>query len=103
MAKKFDKGNSGDALHIGDAINKLLSSYHIKSKFDAANIIGSWERLVGKPIAKRTKKVFIKNKVLFVQIESPAMRQDISLHKGHILEIFQKEFGKETIQEIVLI
>jgi len=102
MAKKFEGGGSGDAMHIGQAINKLLNSYHIKSKFDAANIVGSWERLVGKPIAKRTKKVFIKNKVLFVQIESSSMKHDISLHKSHILEIFQKEFGKDVIQEIIL-
>jgi predicted nucleic acid-binding Zn ribbon protein len=101
MAKKFDSAG-GDAVHIGQAINKLLSSYHIKSKFDEANIVSSWERLVGKPIAKRTKKVFIKNKVLFVQIESSSMKHDISLHKSHILEIFQKEFGNDVVQEIVL-
>lgn len=97
------KSNGGDAIHIGQAISNLLSSYHIKSKFDAANIVGSWERLVGKPIAKRTKKVFIKDRVLFVQIESAAMKHDISLHKGQILEIFQKEFGAEVVREIVLI
>lgn len=101
MANRFNSG-SGDAEHIGQAINKLLSSYHIKSKFDAANIIGSWERLVGKPIAKRTKKVFIKDRVLFVQIESTAMKHDISLHKGQILDIFQKEFGADVVREIVL-
>lgn len=100
MAKKSN--SSGDAVHIGQAINELLSSYHIKAKFDSANIVGSWERLVGKPIAKRTKKVFLKNKVLFVQIESASMKHDISLHKGHILEIFQKEFGSQAIQEIIL-
>ncbi len=101
MARKFDSGN-GDAVHIGQAISNLLNSYHIKSKFDAANIVGSWERLVGKPIAKRTKKVFIKDKVLFVQIESAAMKHDISLHRGQILDIFQKEFGKDVVREIVL-
>lgn len=100
MTKKFNSG--GDAVHIGQAINNLLSSYHIKNKFDAANIVGSWERLVGKPIAKRTKKVFLKDKVLFVQIESAAMRHDISLHKSQILEIFQKEFGEGVVNEIVL-
>ena len=89
-------------MHIGQAINDLLSSYHIKGKYDAANIVGSWERLVGKPIARRTKKVFLKDRVLFVQIESAAMKHDISLHKGHILEIFQKEFGAEVVKGIIL-
>lgn len=92
----------GDAMHVGSAIRQLLNSYHIASKFDEANMIASWERLVGKPIAKRTKKVFVRNKVLFVELESPSMKHDLNLHKAHILEIFKKEFGNGVIAEIVL-
>lgn len=102
MTKKGNYNDQGDAQHIGQAINKLLSSYHLKSKFDEANLIGSWERLVGKPVAKRTKRVFIKNRVLFVELESPGMKHDLNLHKEHILEIFHKEFGAEVVKEIVL-
>lgn len=98
MTKKGD----GETVHIGQAISNLLSSYHLKSKFDEASLVGSWERLVGKPIAKRTKKVYIRNKVLFVHLESASMKQDISLHKAQILEIFHREFGKDVINEIVI-
>lgn len=96
------KDNEGNTMHIGQAIQKLLSTYHIKAKFDEANLIGSWERMVGKPVAKRTKKVFIRNKVLFVELESPSMKNELSFHKRHILELFQKEFGPDIIGEIVI-
>ena len=79
----------------------MLNTYRITNKYDEANIIESWERLVGKPIASRTKKVFIKNKVLFVEFDSPSMRHDFSLHKGEVLEIFRKEFGAGIITEII--
>jgi len=59
-------GKKEEFLPIKDAIRDLLNSYHIQSKFDEAQIIASWERLVGLPIARRTQKVFIKNKVLYV-------------------------------------
>ncbi len=88
--------------HIGQAIQELLREYHIKSKFDEANVVASWERLVGKPIAKRTKKVFVRNKVVFVELESPSMKHDLQLHKNQILEIFRKEFGTDAIGDIVL-
>lgn len=90
------------AQHIGDAIQELLRSYHLKSKFDEATLVASWERLVGKPVAKRTKKVTIRNKVLFVQLDSPAMKNDLNLHKRQIIDVFQKEFGAEVIKEIVI-
>lgn len=102
MTKKNPSRSPGDAVHIGQAISELLSSYHIKSKFDEANLVGSWERLVGKPIAKRTKRVFIKGKVLFIELESPSMKHDLNMHKTQILEIFRKEFGDDIVKEIVL-
>jgi predicted nucleic acid-binding Zn ribbon protein len=94
--------NDGNTMHIGQAIQQLLNSYHIKAKFDEANLIGSWERMVGKPIAKRTKKVFIRNKVLFVELESPSMKNELSFHKKDIADLFQKEFGPDIIHEIVI-
>lgn len=99
MAIKRD--NSG-AVHVGDAIKELLKQYHIDGKFDEANIVSSWERLVGTPIAKRTKKVSIRNQVLFVELTSPSLKHDLNYSKTHILELFQKEFGKESVKEIVL-
>jgi len=101
MAKTPDN-NGRNTLHIGEAIQQLLKSYRIKAKFDEANLVSSWERMVGKPVAKRTKKVFIRNKVLFVELDSPAMKSELSFHKKQIIELFQKEFGKEILQEIVI-
>lgn len=88
--------------HVGQAIQELLSAYRLKSKFDEANVVGSWERLVGKAVARRTRRVFIRNKVLFIELESPSMKNDLHLHKAKILEMFEKEFGKDVVGEIVL-
>ena len=94
--------NDGNSLHIGQAIQKLLKRYHIKSKFDEANLIASWERLVGKVVAKRTKKLQIRNKVLIVELDSPALKNDLLLHKSRILEIFRKEFGDDVLADIIV-
>lgn len=95
-------GNRKDEFQsVGQAIRNMLNSYRLTSKYDEANIIDSWERLVGKPIAKRTKKLFIKNTVLFVEFDSPTMRRDFSFHKPEVLELFKKEFGAGVITEIV--
>jgi predicted nucleic acid-binding Zn ribbon protein len=92
----------GNTLHIGQAIQQLLNSYHIKAKFDETNLVNSWERMVGKPIAKRTKKVFVRNKVLFVELDSPALKNDLLLHKTQIIELLQREFGQEIVKELII-
>lgn len=90
-----------DFQSVGQAIRDMLNTYRLTNKYDEANIIESWERMVGKPIASRTKKVFIKNTVLFVEFDSPTMRHDFSLHKKEVLDLFRKEFGNGVVTEIV--
>lgn len=97
--RNSDKGSQS----IGKAIRELLNSYRLDSKFDETNVITSWERLVGKPIAKRTRKVFIRNKVLYAEFDSPAIRQDFSYHREQVLLLFQKEFGADSVKDIVVL
>ena len=87
---------------MGEAIRELLNSYRINTRFDEAQLVGSWERLAGRPIAKRTKKISIRNRVLFVELDSPSMKHEFSLHKTQVLELFKKEFGTDIITDIVV-
>lgn len=94
--------NPHDIQHIGDAIKQLLKEYHLKPKFDEASVVASWEKIVGKSVAKRTKKIYIRNKVLFIELDSPTMKSDLSFHKNHLLKAIEIEFGKGVLKEIVL-
>jgi predicted nucleic acid-binding Zn ribbon protein len=98
----MSKRGNDNTHHIGDAIRELLRQYHIQSKFDETNLTGSWERLLGKPVAKHTRKVFIRNKVLFVELDSASLKNDLNLHKTQILELFAKEFGPDVLKEIII-
>lgn len=96
MRKKGEEFES-----VGQAIRNLLNSYNLSTRFDEASLLASWERLVGAPIARRTKKLYIKNKVLFVEFDSPSMRHDFEFHKEHILKVLRKEFGEGTVTGII--
>lgn len=87
---------------IGDAIRQLLNEYHLKPKFDEATLKASWERLAGKPVARRTKKLYIRNRVLFIELDSPSMKSDLSFHKNEIIRMINTEFGRDMLKEIVI-
>lgn len=91
-----------DAIHISQAIQELLKAQHLKPRFDEASVVASWERLVGKSIARRTRRVFVRDKVLFVEMLSPSLKQDLSYNKAQMLELFRKEFGADVVGDIVL-
>lgn len=94
--------SKNDFQTMGEAIRELLNSYRLSSRFDEASVINSWEKLAGKPIARRTRKIYIRNSVLFVELDSPSLKHDFSLHKGQVLELFKKEFGTGIITDIIV-
>ena len=96
------KNKGPEFQQLGDAIRQLFDQYHLKPKFDEANLKASWERLVGKPVAKHTKKMYIRNRVLFIELDSPSMKSELSFHKKEIIDLFQKEFGPDIIKELVI-
>lgn len=100
---KQRRDTNKDIQPVGKAIRELLNSYHIEAKFDETNVVASWERLVGKPIARRTRKVFIRNKVLYAEFDSAAMKHDFLMHKDQVLNLFRKEFGDGVISEIAIL
>ena len=89
--------------NIGQAIRDLLNSYNLSNRFDEATLLASWERIVGKPLARRTKKVYMRNKVLVVEFDSPTIRKDFEFHKDEVLAVFRKEFGENLITGIIAI
>lgn len=99
MASRSDK--EGNSKHVGDAIRELLKAYHIENKFNAAAVVASWERLFGKPVARHTRKIFLRDKVLFVELDSPALKHDLSLHKARMIEALHQEFGPGAVGDIV--
>src|SRR5262245_28141530 len=96
------KPTKSDAVHISQAIQELLKTQHLKPKFDEASVVVSWEQVVGKSIARRTRRLFIRDHVFFVELQSPSLKHDLSYHKTQMLEKLNKEFGDGVVKEIIL-
>lgn len=97
---KKDKDNQ--LSHVSDAIRRMLDQFRLTAKFDEATVAVNWEKLMGKPIARHTVKLYIRDKVLFVHLDSPGLKHDLSFSKPRMLEILEAEYGKGVIREIVL-
>ena len=97
--KKSNRKN--DTESVKDAIESMLDSYKLRGKFDQTKLIGSWESLMGKPIARRTEKLYVKDKVLFVKLNSAPLRQELTMKKSKVLEIIHENFNKELVVDVL--
>jgi hypothetical protein len=56
--------------------------------------------MMGKPIARRTEKMFIKEKVLFVKLNSAPLRHELTISKIKVLEIIHRNFDKTLVTDV---
>lgn len=91
------------ALPLKQAIEDMLELYKLRFKFNETYIVAYWERIMGLPISSRTKEIYIKDKKLFVQIDSAPLRNELLMAKSKIVTLLNKEVGEEIIEEVVFI
>ncbi|MCB0477925.1 MAG: DUF721 domain-containing protein [Crocinitomicaceae bacterium] len=88
---------------LKEAIDRLLKAYRLEDKMTELTIIERWEQIMGKPIALRTEEVYIQNKTLFVRLNSSVMRSELQNAKAKIIELINKDSGKEVINDVHLL
>ncbi len=87
---------------VGEAFNELLNTYRLKDKFNEANLINSWGRLMGPAIANRTSEIYIYRKKLYLKLNSAPLKHELSYQKNKLLELLKKEYGDQVIEDIVI-
>ena len=92
---------SGEATRLDSALDQMFEAYKIKGKTDQTTIINLWEELMGKTISSRTSKMFFKGKVLYVELTSAPLKQELTLAKAKIMKLLTDQVGKEAIEDIV--
>lgn len=85
---------------LGVVIKELLKTYKIDKKLQETELISSWEEVIGKTIARATKKIYISNKVLHLQITSSIIRNELSMIKSDIIKRLNEKVGGDIITNI---
>lgn len=91
---------SREILSIGDAIRNFLVANNLEDETDIRKIIGSWENLMGKPIAAHTEKLWFTDGTFFIQINSPVWKNELSMAKLKIKSMLNEKMGRDIIKEV---
>lgn len=105
MIKKYSSRNNRntEVSTLKDIIEEMLNTYRLKGKYNETRLISSWETIMGKPIATRTTKLFIKDKKLYVKLNSAPLKNELTMSKTKVLDLLQVEMGTRVVDDIVFL
>ena len=95
----MSKHNEGS---IKEVIEKLLKAYKLDDKLAERRLIQAWEEVMGKMISNHTKDIFIRNKQLFIVLDSSALRNELSMAKEKIVKMMNEAAGANVITDVIL-
>ncbi len=88
---------------LKEAIEQMLQVYKIKKRYDETAVIANWPLLVGKSVANRTKELFIRDKKLFLRIESSVIKNELMLMRTQIIDKINEEAKGVLVEEIIFL
>ncbi|MFI5149149.1 MAG: DUF721 domain-containing protein [Bacteroidia bacterium] len=86
---------------LKDAIQQMLNTYKLQGRMDELKLMASWEKVMGPAVHKRTLDLSVRNRILYVRLESSALREELSYGKEMLIKRLNEEAGTEVINQVV--
>ena len=89
-------------ISLAEAIKDYLVEMKLEEKLTEINLINSWEEIVGKAISSRTSKIFIKDHILYVSLNSSVVRNELLMLREVLKQKLNDKAGSIIIKDIIL-
>jgi predicted nucleic acid-binding Zn ribbon protein len=88
-------------ISLAEAMKDYIREMNLEGKLSEISVINSWEETVGKAISSRTKKIYIKDHVLYVNLTSSVVRNELMMLRQGLMDRLNEKAGTEVIKDIV--
>ena len=86
---------------LGEVLKAFVKENNFDKKLKEVDVVKSWEELLGKTIAHYTRNVNLKNSVLYVEIKSAVVKNELFLMREEIRRKLNENAGEEMVSKIV--
>ncbi len=91
-----------EAQHIKEVISQILKNQQLDYKMLENRVVRSWEKVIGRTVAKATTQIFMHQGTLYVSINSSVMRNELLMLKDKIMHALNEEVGYVVVTAIMI-
>lgn len=85
---------------IAELLPEFLRNEGLETPLLQKRLINSWDTVVGTAIASYCGDIFIKNQTLFVKINNPSLRADLTMGRSLLVRRLNEQVGAQVITDI---
>jgi predicted nucleic acid-binding Zn ribbon protein len=87
---------------LGSVIKEFLKDKNFDGKLAEVDAVNSWEKIIGRPVARATTSIYIKDKTLYLHLKSSVVRNQLFMMRSDIIRAMNEHAGMEIVTAIVL-
>lgn len=88
---------------LKEVIAEMMHRQKLKGKLTEVRIRDCWEKVMGPTITIRTLDIQLKERKLFVKINSAPLKQELSYNLDKLVKLLNDEMGENVVHEIILL
>ena len=81
-------------------MNAEIKEYGWDGKMKEIDVLSKWEEMMGRAVFLRTKNIYIRNRILHLEIDSSVMREELLFGKSIIIQRVNETAGAEIITDV---
>lgn len=86
---------------IKEIIAQFFSNdQRLGKRYQETALMAYWPELMGIAISNRTKEIYIRDRKLFVRIDSSVVKNELMMLKSQIVQKLNEHTGKQVIEDI---
>ncbi len=97
MAKRLNNESS-----VGDVLKQIIQTNKLQSGIDQVSVKEAWISLMGNGVNSYTKNVILKENILYVELTSAVLREELSHGKSKIIAMINEELRRDIVKDVVL-
>lgn len=86
---------------VSDVIDLFLRQYGLDSQYKEFRLLQSWKEVMGPMVANRTTNLQIREGIIYLQIDSPVLKNELHFGKKSIIANLNHHAGSEVVKDIV--
>ena len=97
MAKRLNDQNT-----VGDVLKHIIEVNKLQTGLNQIDVREAWKNLMGNGVNHYTQNVILKGSVLYVELSSSVLREDVSHGKSKIIAMINEELRRDVVRDVML-
>ena len=87
---------------LGEVLNEYLDAMRLRRKLKESRIEKDWAEILGNNAASLTRKVYIRDGVLYAYLNSSVLRNELLMMRDTLIRRINEKAGEEIVKKVVL-